>query len=921
MPNRNKLKTEKLIYRSFLIAAFIFVNIFIGYFAYAQAGKNLQIAVSNVAGLLNKNIENNKNIATALGNTIPLSNDAIRTQLGVDIDKEFHASNSQDYESHLMFLPKEISYEDARISMVINAFWKRLSDENKSSYWTYFTRPDRKYYFCMNEQQFMHFKNKSPHLFIKDYLKRLQQKLNSDKGFLVSDVFYSNVYSDALTGLPTITVGSPVITDNQSIKDSKIAGMIVTDFTLNDLNDIFERVFLSDGDNIATYRIRIKSHLGNDALMQVENKRNRRFFLPDINIKMTDGYYVSASTGVWDIISLAKWAFLFTNLFLLMFAVAFCQSSRKTRQAMDKLSYDSLTNALSREGGDAIINTLSHHQKMMLIVADLNDFKTINDTYGHHVGDLALIYFVETLNGILSASDKIIRMGGDEFLILLPDCDYETVDILMQRAQSQFDYFSYNGTAIPISCAYGVQALTGVFSEDYQRADEKLYEMKRKRAEASLNGKTNEWSGDLAPVDGSLLTLAEIRQHPECFQKRSVLALIHLSNHSSLNNLLGVGYGRALMEYLISRLKEALPEGILLCRERPDKLLVVFPPLQTAEQLPIWKRQLESLFTLQEVAHSDNHELRISGNAGIVEEPILPERFDDIVLNAGIALHHVRNRIGNGGVAWFTPEMQQDGLRQIQLHEQISLALERDEFHLVMQPIVELGQENQCREGECLIRWQSPVLGFVPPDKFISLAEETGLIIPLGEWIIHQACKQLSAFIARGAPGDFKLHINVSPLQLQQKNFSSSVLENLNRYALQGKNICIEITEGVMLESGEHIIKQLTLLQQAGVTIALDDFGSGYSSLSYLHALPFDQLKIDREFVNGMLTDSRSESVVASVVNLSRVFDVPLVAEGIENKETEEKLRSMGCQLAQGYFYGRPQPFLSWKYQDGLISC
>lgn len=919
MRNYNKFKDEKIIYRTFLISVFIFANFFIGYFSYSRLGKDLQIAISDVTALINKNIENNKNIATALGNTIPLSNDVIRTQLGVDIDKEYNKNSASDYTLHLMFSPKEISYEDARISIIINAFWKNLSDENKTPYWTYFTKKDRKYYFCMTKQEFMHFKNNSPHLVLNGYIERLQKKLDSEQGFLVSDVFYSNVYSDALTGLPTITVGAPVITNNQSVITPAIQGLIVTDYTLANLNEIFSNTFLKEGLNQDAYKIKIRSRLGDDTLLQIATNNNRPVYLPGIQIKMTDGFYVSASTGLRDVIYEARWTFLITNLILLMFAFAFRNSYKKTKHAMNKLSYDSLTHAFSREGGDLMINALSCTQKMTLAIMDLNDFKTINDTYGHHVGDRALIYFVESLKSTLREFDSVIRMGGDEFLVLLPECDDTTAALFMQRTQNLLADFHYNDAAIPLSCSYGIQTFSGVFSEDYQRADEKLYEMKRGRAVGSVPVLATNDLLTQPENDNTLLTLAEMRQHPECYQERSVLALIHLSNHSALTNLLGAEYGRALMAFLISRLREMLPERTLLCRERQDKLLVLFPPVQEPGQLSQWEQQLASLFTLQQVAHADNHELRISGNVGMVEEQLTPERFDEIVLNAGITLHHVRKK-GNGAVAWFTPEMHEEGLQQIQLHEQLRQALAQDEFHLVMQPIVELGHANQCREGECLIRWQSPVLGFVPPDKFISLAEETGLIIPLGEWIMHQACKELAAFIARGAPEDFKLHINVSPLQLQQKNFAAGVLDNLGQFALQGNNICIEITEGVMLESGEHSIEQLKQLRQAGITIALDDFGSGYSSLSYLHALPFDQLKIDREFVDGMLTDSRSESVVASVLNLSRVFDVPLVAEGIENKETEEKLLSMGCQLAQGYFYGRPLPFLSWHYHDGAIS-
>nr|WP_159464979.1 bifunctional diguanylate cyclase/phosphodiesterase [Scandinavium goeteborgense] len=923
MKIRKYSNIEKLAYAVFLFSTIIVVNLSIGFISYVGLEKNLQIISADISDILNKNIEDNKSLANALGYEIPLPENQINHQLGVDINKEIQSSKDSAYHRKIHFSPKEINKEDSKVAVIIMTLWNNLSAESKSKYWTYYTNKERKHYFLLNSSEFMHYKDDSPNLKISDFIERLSSKLNTAKGFLASDNFYSNVYVDAMTGLPTITVGAPVIINNVNIESAKIMGVIVTDYTLDDLDSIFKNAFLEKGLDISLYSLSIKSKKQDEVPLQI-NKVDRVITLPEIKVGVTDGFYICGHVGVADVVKNSIWLFVISNIIMLIFTVAFRNAYIRTNRALHRLSYDSLTNALSREGGDIVLGTLSASDDIMMVVTDLDNFKNINDSYGHHVGDLALKYFVDTLHANLRATDKIIRMGGDEFLLLLAKCDHSVAENTLLSVGAQLQHFSYDEVSIPLSCSYGLHKFTGDFSDDYQNADLKLYEMKRNPgrnsalpAGSSLSEMSSQTHEDTAA--SNLLTLDELRKHPEYYAGRSLLAMLHLNNYSSLKSLLGVEYSRAHMAYFISRIKKTLPDNILLCRERSDTLIVIFPPSHLPDQLNVGQQQLSEIFTLHEGAQMGNHELRIVGSASMVEEELIPERFNEILLNAGIALHHLREK-ENGTVTLFTSEMHEEGLHQILLHEQLRLALDGDEFHLVMQPIINLEKGNTCREGECLVRWNSPVLGFVPPDKFISLAEETGLMIPLGEWIVENACKQLAAFISRGAPEDFKLHINISPLQLQQQNFAQSLLESMKSHELLGKNICLEITEGMLLESNDHILAQLTRLRDTGVTISLDDFGSGYSSLSYLHTLPFDQLKIDRQFVNNLLTDSRSESVVDSVLTLSRNFNVPLVAEGIEDNETGEKLRTMGCQLAQGYFYGRPQPFDSWTFNgDRLV--
>ncbi len=923
MKTINAFKIEKRALIFSLLAIILIVNAALLLLSYLDMIRSARFAISDVAVVINQNIEKNKNISTALGDLVALSSNDIAGKLGSSVNFKENELDPSLYQKHIMFASGEVSVNDRKISAILNSFWNSLSDENKTSYWTYFFSANLNYAYSFEAVKKNGYKFTSPHLAISSYLDEVSRKVKAEKAFLVSERLYSDVYTDSLTGLPVITFSVPVISNNLNYNKSSIEGIISTDYTSKDLSELFNKYFIQTGITPSSYQLTLQSRRGGPDLAITPTKIDYTPF-PIVQIPFTAGFIINAKVGVYNVLHHRPWRFVFTNLILLIFFASSINAYRNIMNMLKRLSYDSLTRAFSREGGEVIINSMSAHESWIIVAVDLDLFKDINDTYGHHIGDLSLAYFSDTLIRTLRASDTIIRMGGDEFLLLMPWCNYSSASALMQQAQKKLKHFQYDSITIPISCSYGIQEFTGDFAKDCQIADEKLYVMKNRPTRLPSREKVTPAEKLPHPmlekdVETGSLTISGLRHHPEYLDNRSVLMLVHLSNHSSLTNLLGQDYGRSLMKYMISRITDTFPEDIIICRERMDKLVVILPPVKTVEQLSLWKQKAHSLFSIKDMPNIGQHELRIEGNAGLAEEALTPENLDEVLRYAGIALHHAR-REGNGKVTLFTPDMHASGLLHIQLHEQLSHALEREEFYLVMQPIVGLDGNTECREGECLVRWESPVLGNVPPDQFITIAEDTGLIIPLGEWIINNACRELAALMARGNCEDFKLHINISPIQLQANEFAEVVVESLRQHGLQGYNLCIEITEGVLVGSGTNTCRHLNVLREIGVTISLDDFGSGYSSLSYLHTLPFDQLKIDRQFVSGVMEDSRSESVINSVLSLSKSFGVPLVAEGIEDQETGDKLHAMGCLLAQGYHYGRPKPFSEWHIDNGQIA-
>lgn len=416
-------------------------------------------------------------------------------------------------------------------------------------------------------------------------------------------------------------------------------------------------------------------------------------------------------------------------------------------------------------------------------------------------------------------------------------------------------------------------------------------------------------------IETGFLTLGGLKQTAALYDNRNLLAMMRVSNFSSVKNALGSVLAKEFIQYFAERLRSILPEGALCCRESEDTFIIAFAGIFESKDVAWYRSVMSSVFRMnaKEIA-GESH--IFTGHVGMIIEPLTKDGLNESLSNVSLAVQHAQNQ-RNGDCVLFTPEMREEEVNNLRLHQALRDDLQSEGFHLVLQPIVPYQEPAQCTEGECLIRWQSNVLGFVPPDKFIALAEHTGMIVPLGKWIIATACRELAAFIARGAPTDFKLHVNISAVQLQQADFSRHLLECIHRYELSNRNICIEITESVLLHDTHRIVEVLAYLRRLGISVAIDDFGSGYSSLSYLHSLPFDCLKIDRGFVRNVLEDKKSEAVIASVLMLSQSFEVPLVAEGVETAEMAAKLREMGCDLAQGYYYSRPKRFADFSPVNG----
>jgi EAL domain-containing protein (putative c-di-GMP-specific phosphodiesterase class I) len=270
-----------------------------------------------------------------------------------------------------------------------------------------------------------------------------------------------------------------------------------------------------------------------------------------------------------------------------------------------------------------------------------------------------------------------------------------------------------------------------------------------------------------------------------------------------------------------------------------------------------------------------------------------------LLRNADLALYRAKEA-GRGTYAFFEESLNQRAQERRQLESDLRLALERGEFELHYQPLFDLDQNRIC-SFEALIRWNHPKRGLISPADFVPVAEDTGLIVPIGAWVIREACAQ-----AAGWPGQIRVAVNVSPVQFHRGALHETILRALATTGLAPDRLEIEITESIFLEGSETTLRLLHALRALGVRVALDDFGTGYSSLSYLQSFPFDKLKIDRSFIHNLLTREGASAIVHAITELANALGIETTAEGVEETAQLMELRAHGCSSVQGFLFAEP---------------
>jgi diguanylate cyclase (GGDEF)-like protein len=380
-------------------------------------------------------------------------------------------------------------------------------------------------------------------------------------------------------------------------------------------------------------------------------------------------------------------------------------------------------------------------------------------------------------------------------------------------------------------------------------------------------------------------------------QKFAVLCL-DLDRFKSVNDTLGHPYGDKLLRQVAERMRGCLREGDSIARLGGDEFAILQGLKQPDDATVLAARLIE---TASAPFEFDGHQAVIGVSIGIAIGPTDAADADQLLKSADMALYRAKAD-GRGTYHFFEPEM--DALVQARRALELDLrkAVVNGEFELYYQPLVNL-KKQEITGFEALIRWNHPERGLVAPLEFIPLAEETGLIVPMGEWVLRQACAEAVKW-----PTHITIAVNLSPAQFKMRNLSQMVMSALAQSGLPAQRLELEITESVLLVDSESTLQILHQLRDLGVRISMDDFGTGYSSLSYLRSFPFDKIKIDRSFVHNLASNRDSMAIIRAVTGLSSSLGMMTTGEGVETQEELEYLKREGCTEAQGYFFSKPKP-------------
>lgn len=378
------------------------------------------------------------------------------------------------------------------------------------------------------------------------------------------------------------------------------------------------------------------------------------------------------------------------------------------------------------------------------------------------------------------------------------------------------------------------------------------------------------------------------------------LLFIDLDHFKRLNDSLGHEIGDRLLIGIGERLRTTLPERALLARSGGDEFVLLLEDREQDFALQL-ARQLLQLF--EQPFAVRQYQCRISASIGLAACPTGSLSSSELLRRADLALYAAKDA-GRNQVVCFSAELGAAAEQRQQLEDELRLAVEREEFVLFYQVKVNLNQ--QIKAAEALLRWQSPTRGLVPPDQFIPLLEESGLILQVSQWVFRKACQQARHWLEEGRP--LHIAVNLSPLDFRQSDLAGTLLTILEEEQIDAQWLELEITESALLDADTSVLPCLQHLKAAGLRLYLDDFGTGYSSLSYLRRFPFDAIKIDRQFINDLPDSPQAVALVRSILTMAEQLNLDVVAEGVENERQAAFLRLNGCQQLQGYYYAKPLP-------------
>ncbi|MFT6914917.1 MAG: diguanylate cyclase (GGDEF)-like protein/PAS domain S-box-containing protein [Motiliproteus sp.] len=434
--------------------------------------------------------------------------------------------------------------------------------------------------------------------------------------------------------------------------------------------------------------------------------------------------------------------------------------------------------------------------------------------------------------------------------------------------------------------------------------------MLQQESERELHYQANHDSLTSLPNRQSLALLLEQQiSSAQRREERGVVLFLDLDNFKTLNDSLGHSKGDQLLQLLSHRLREALRQEDILARLGGDEFVIVLPPrpldagetaLMAAQVAEKIKQLVNSPFELQ------GHDYLVGCSIGIAAFPDAGKNAEELLKRADSAMYLAKSA-GRNSIRFYSPDLQRTADRRLDLEHRLRGAMTRFELQPYFQPQVD--QDGWVVGAEVLLRWHDKEYGWISPGEFIPVAESSGLILPLGNWLFDVVCERMGRWKVEGIFGHLRsVSINISPNQFYQPGFADRVLGMVEKYAIAPESLMLEITEGVVLRNIEEAIEIMATLGRAGVKFSLDDFGTGYSSLAYLKRLPVDELKIDQSFILEIDKNPDDVKIVDAILSLANHFELISVAEGVENEAAFRMLRARDCQIYQGYYFSKALP-------------
>ena len=508
---------------------------------------------------------------------------------------------------------------------------------------------------------------------------------------------------------------------------------------------------------------------------------------------------------------------------------------------------------------------------------------------------------------IISFSIFFGSRGLTKFLLL-----FAIINIIAIGAVNDYGIYIHETPPSSLDAAFIIVIIFCIFTysislsaKDMRTALDKLSQENLRVKESQHQIKTMVYHDALTGLPNRLLVRDRFHQAFSASKRNKTnlhLMFIDLDDFKHINDSLGHEVGDLYLKHIADLLSSSVRASDTVCRLGGDEFLLLLENLDTRDAAALAQKVIDYL---RQPADIGDNQIITTCSIGIAAAPADDTDFDALCSKADIAMYQGKES-GKNSFRFFDSQMNQNTLEAIELIADLRQAIDRQEMQLYYQPQINLNT-NQINSAEALIRWQHPKYGMIPPDKFIPLAERSGVIIELGEWILREACRQCAHWKDYNLP-NFKIAINVSPMQLRRENFFDTVTQALADNKIESNNIELEFTESLLMEAAEDVTSSLNKLKNAKVHLSIDDFGTGYSNLSYLTKFDIETLKIDRSFISRIEHSEKDYAVVKAIIQMASSLGINIVAEGVEELASLNLLQELKCSIGQGYYWSKALP-------------